>query len=58
MQLDENLKQYLSDRLCLDQFITPEEKKNFFAIISHYLLNRSTIETFIKNLEETLREKE
>ena len=54
MQLDENLKQYLSDRLCLDQFITSEEKKNFFAIISHYLLNRSTIETFIKNLEETV----
>lgn len=54
MQLSEDLKQILNEKLFLEQFLDEKELEKFYAMISHYLLNRSTIETFLKHIDETI----
>lgn len=54
MQLSEDLKQILNNKLFLEQFLNEKEIEKFYAMISHYLLNRSTQETFLKNIDETI----
>lgn len=50
----ENVMNYLSYRLDLEEFLKPIEVKKFYLIIAKYLTNRTTSETFEKNFEETL----
>ena len=54
MQISDNLKQILNEKLFLEQFLDEKEIEKFYAMISHYLLNRSTQETFLKNIDETI----
>ena len=54
MQLSEELKKILNEKLFLEQFLDEKEIEKFYAMISHYLLNRSTQETFLKNIDETI----
>lgn len=54
MPITEDLKRILEEKLFLSQFLDEMEKEHFFAVISHYLLNRSTIETFFKNIDGTI----
>ena len=54
MQLSEDLKKVLNDKLFLEQFLDEKEIEKFYAMISHYLLNRSTKDTFLKNIDETI----
>ena len=54
MNLGEELKTILNEKLFLEQFLNEDEINKFYAMISHYLLNRSTQETFLKNIDETI----
>ena len=54
MQLSDELKRILNEKLFLEQFLNKDEIDKFYAMISHYLLNRSTQETFLKNIDETI----
>ena len=54
MQLSEDLKKILNEKLFLEQFLNEKEIEKFYAMISHYLLNRSTKDTFLKNIDETI----
>lgn len=54
MQLSEELKRILNEKLFLEQFLNEDEINKFYAMISHYLLNRSTKETFLKNIDATI----
>ncbi len=54
MPITEDLKNILEEKLFLSQFLDEKEKEHFFAVISHYLLNRSAIETFLKNIDDTI----
>lgn len=54
MQLSEDLKNILKEKLFLEQFLDEREIEKFYAMVSHYLLNRSTQETFLKNIDATI----
>lgn len=55
MIIDEELRNVLEEKLFIKEFLSPEDEKRFFEIMAKYLLNRSTIETFLKNLDETIK---
>ena len=54
MQLSEDLKNILKEKLFLEQLLDEREIEKFYAMVSHYLLNRSTQETFLKNIDATI----
>lgn len=54
MRLGDDLKSVLNSKLFLEQFLTEKEIETFFEVISNYLLNRSTKETFLKNIDDTI----
>ena len=54
MQLSEDLKNILKEKLFLEQFLDEREIEKFYAMVSHYLLNRSTQETILKNIDATI----
>ena len=54
MQLTEELKRVLNEKLFLEQFLNEKEIEKFYAMVSHYLLNRSTQGTFLKNIDATI----
>lgn len=54
MRLGDDLKSVLNSKLFLEQFLTEKEIETFFEVISNYLLNRSTKETFLKNIDGTI----
>ena len=54
MNISTSLKSILNDKLFLEQFLNELEIEKFYEIISGYLKNRSTEETFLKNIDETI----
>lgn len=54
MILDDKVKKILEEKLFLSVFLKPEEMEYFYKVINHYLLNRSSLEAFSKNLDETI----
>jgi hypothetical protein len=55
MELSEDIKRILTEKLFLEQFLNEKEIEKFYAMIEHYLLNRSTTETFLKNIDATIQ---
>lgn len=50
----EEVVSYLNERLDLREFLSPLQIEKFYLIIAKYLTNRTTLETFKANFEETL----
>lgn len=55
MIIDENLKSILEEKLFIKEFLSHQDEEKFFEIMGKYLLNRSTVETFLTNLDETIQ---
>ena len=55
MIIDEVLKQKLEEILFIKENLNPIQEEKFYLIMSKYLLNRSAIDTFLKNLNETVK---
>ena len=54
MNLDKNIKDKLEELLFLKEFLSPTEEETFYLMIEKYLQNRSSLDTFYKNLKETI----
>ena len=50
----EEVVSYLNERLDLGEFLSPLQIEKFYLIIAKYLTNRTTLETFKANFEDTL----
>ena len=54
MIITEELRNILEDKLFIEEFLKPEDEKKFLAVMEKYLLNRSAVSTFVKNLDDTI----
>ena len=54
MMLDERIKFVLEDKLFVKEHLSLEDEQKLYAIISSYLENRTSLSTFIKNLDDTI----
>ena len=54
MIISDELKALLNNKLFLKEHLNDIEIERFYSMISHYLLNRSAQDTFLKNIDETV----